>query len=90
MGLVLSRRRPWMTFHVTSLPGSTRMKAEDVTHTLELALTASGCDQARVVHKPRLLSDNGPNPLQSVDVVYERKVTPVAWSGRMGAEISGG
>ena len=35
------------------------MKAEDVTDTLNLALTASGCDQARVVHKPRLLSDNG-------------------------------
>jgi len=37
----------------------TTMKAEDVTATLELALKASGCDQARVVHKPRLLSDNG-------------------------------
>jgi transposase InsO family protein len=35
------------------------MKAEDVTATLELALKASGCDQAMVVHKPRLLSDNG-------------------------------
>jgi hypothetical protein len=35
------------------------MKAEDVTDTLELALKASGCDQAKVVHKPRLLSDNG-------------------------------
>jgi transposase InsO family protein len=35
------------------------MKAEDVTATLELALKASGCDQATVVHKPRLLSDNG-------------------------------
>ena len=34
-------------------------KAEDVTDTLQLALTASYCDQARVVHKPRLLSDNG-------------------------------
>ena len=33
--------------------------ALDVTNTLELALQASGCDQARVVHKPRLLSDNG-------------------------------
>ena len=39
----------------------TTMKAEDVTDTLELALTTSGCDQARVVHKPRLLSDNGPS-----------------------------
>ena len=35
------------------------MKAEDVTDTLELALTASGCDQVHVQHKPRLLSDNG-------------------------------
>jgi putative transposase len=37
----------------------TTMKAQDVTDTLDLALTASGCDQARVVYKPRLLSDNG-------------------------------
>ncbi|MGZ3392051.1 MAG: IS3 family transposase [Isosphaeraceae bacterium] len=37
------------------------MRAEDVTDTLELALTASGCDQAHVRHKPRLLSDNGPS-----------------------------
>jgi transposase InsO family protein len=37
------------------------MRAEDVTDTLELALTASGCDHARVLHKPRLLSDNGPS-----------------------------
>ncbi len=35
------------------------MKAEDVTDTLDLALQASGCDQATVLHKPRLLSDNG-------------------------------
>ena len=37
----------------------TTMKAEDVTDTLELALTASGCNQAHVRHRPRLLSDNG-------------------------------
>ena len=37
----------------------TTMKAGDVTDTLEIALQASGCDQANVVHKPRLLSDNG-------------------------------
>ena len=37
----------------------TTMKAGDVTQTLELALEASGCDQAEVIHKPRLLSDNG-------------------------------
>ena len=38
----------------------TTMRAQDVTETLELALTASGCDSARVLHKPKLLSDNGP------------------------------
>jgi transposase InsO family protein len=37
----------------------TTMKASDVTDTLELALTASGCDQVNVRHRPRLLSDNG-------------------------------
>lgn len=35
------------------------MRTEDVTDTLTLALQASGCDQVHVVHKPRLLSDNG-------------------------------
>jgi putative transposase len=39
----------------------TSMAARDVTDTLELALAASGCDQARVRHRPRLLSDNGPS-----------------------------
>jgi putative transposase len=37
----------------------TTMKAEDVTATLDLALKASGLDQATLVHRPRLLSDNG-------------------------------
>jgi len=37
----------------------TTMKTGDVTDTLDLALRASGCDQATVLHKPRLLSDNG-------------------------------
>ena len=36
------------------------MAASGVTDTLELALAASGCGTARVRHKPRLLSDNGP------------------------------
>jgi len=38
----------------------TSMAASDVTDTLDLALAASGCTQARVRHRPRLLSDNGP------------------------------
>jgi hypothetical protein len=36
-----------------------------VTDTLDLALAASGCDQARIVHKPRLLSDNGSSYVSS-------------------------
>jgi transposase InsO family protein len=36
------------------------MAASDVTDTLELELAASGCTGARVRHRPRLLSDNGP------------------------------
>ena len=35
------------------------MKAKDVTDTLKLALRSSGLDQVNVIHKPRLLSDNG-------------------------------
>jgi len=37
------------------------MRAEDVTDSLDMALTASGCDSATVQHKPRLLSDIGPS-----------------------------
>jgi len=39
----------------------TGMATTDVQDTLDLALEASGLDQVRVVHKPRLLSDNGPS-----------------------------
>ena len=45
----------------------TTMTAEDVTTTLDLALKASGLDQAKVIHRPRLLSDNG------IDRVSERR-----------------
>jgi transposase InsO family protein len=37
----------------------TTMKAGDVTETLTMALQAAGIDTAKVVHRPRLLSDNG-------------------------------
>ena len=43
----------------------TTMKAEDVTDTLTLALRASSCDSAKVVQRPRLLSDNGPSYVSS-------------------------
>jgi putative transposase len=39
---------------------SPTMGHEDVEETLKLALVASGLERARVHHKPRLLSDNGP------------------------------
>src|SRR5450631_4533873 len=39
----------------------TTMKVGDVTATLDLALQASGLDRTKVVHHPRLLSDNGPS-----------------------------
>ena len=43
----------------------TTMKAEDVTDTQQLALTASGCDQAHARQRPRLLSDNGASYISS-------------------------
>jgi transposase InsO family protein len=39
---------------------TTSMAASDVTETLEDALRATGLSEARVRHRPRLLSDNGP------------------------------
>ena len=39
----------------------TGMAASDVAATLEQALALAGLDQAKVVHRPRLLSDNGPS-----------------------------
>ena len=44
----------------------TTMKAEDVTETLDLALAASGWIRPRVVHKPRLLSDNGSSTSRAI------------------------
>ena len=38
----------------------TSMQAADVIETLDLARAKTGIDQVRVVHRPRLLSDNGP------------------------------
>ena len=55
----------------------TTMKAEDVTATLDLALKASGCDQATVVHKPRLLSDNGSSYITST---WPNGSMTVTWS----------
>jgi putative transposase len=41
------------------------VKVGDVTQTLDLALQASGLDRAKVIHRPRLLSDNGPSTISA-------------------------
>jgi hypothetical protein len=46
------------------------MKAEDVTATIDLALDAAGIDQVAVVHRPRLLSDNGASYIAEDLAIY--------------------
>jgi putative transposase len=55
------------------------MRAEDVTETLDMALTASGCEHAHVKHRPRLLSDNGPSYIASelADYISAKKMDHV-------------
>ena len=57
----------------------TTMRAADVTDTLDLALAASGCDSATVLHKPRLLSDNGPSYIagELAEYIAENKMSHV-------------
>ena len=57
----------------------TNMRAEDVTDTLDMALAASGCDSATVLHKPRLLSDNGPSYIagELAEYIEARKMSHV-------------
>jgi putative transposase len=43
----------------------TTMSATDVSDTLRAALQASGLDRVKVLHRPRLLSDNGPSYVSS-------------------------
>ena len=44
----------------------TTMSATDVSDTLQVALQGSGLNQVKVLHRPRLLSDNGPPTLTSL------------------------
>jgi transposase InsO family protein len=55
------------------------MRAEDVTDTLDMALAASGFNRARVRHKPRLLSDNGPSYIagELVDYIEAQRMSHV-------------
>ena len=48
----------------------TTMKADDVMETLDMALEKSGCNQVKVEHKPRLLSDNDSSYIASDLVDY--------------------
>src|SRR5262249_41829528 len=43
----------------------TTMSATDVSDTLQVALRRSGLNQVKVLHRPRLLSDNGPSYVSS-------------------------
>jgi len=43
----------------------TTMSATDVSDTLKVALRGSGLNQVKVLHRPRLLSDNGPSYVSS-------------------------
>ena len=64
----------------------TTMKADDVTDTLNLALKASGCDSAKVIHKPRLLSDNAVHPIsQAISLTGS---TTTAWITFVGRHIT--
>ena len=57
------------------------MTSRDVTETLELALQASGCNQADVVQKPRLLSDNGLSYISNdlADWMSDKPDEPCSW-----------
>jgi transposase InsO family protein len=49
------------------------MNVEDVKRTLEMALEKSGLSRARVRHRPRLLSDNGPAYISKALAEYIKK-----------------
>ena len=55
----LSTILDYYSWHIIAWKLCITMKAVGVTEALELAMQASGCDQATVEHMPRLLSKNG-------------------------------
>jgi putative transposase len=56
----LDHPSPALSRYIIAWKLCSNMRAEDVTDTLDMALQASGCDSVQVIHKPRLLPDNGP------------------------------
>jgi putative transposase len=62
----------------------TTMKTEGVTETLNLALKAASLDQVHVIHRPRLLSDNGSSYISGdlADWLGEHKITHIRGARR--------
>ena len=77
--MVLSTIRDDFSRYVIAWQLCTTMTSRDVTATLELALQASGCDQADAVHKPRLRSDNGSSYISGnlADGLTDNEMSPV-------------
>lgn len=65
--------------HIIAWKLCANMRAKDVTDTLDLAVKASGCDSATVLHKPRLPSDNGPSYIagELAEYIEARKMSHV-------------
>lgn len=59
--------------YILSWKVSRTMNVEDVKRTLEMALEKSGLSRARVRHRPRLLSDNGPAYISKAMAEYIKK-----------------
>src|SRR5262249_53727175 len=64
LGLVLSVHRA-RSRYILAWKLCTTMSATDVSDTLQVALRGSGLNQVKVLHRPRLLSDNGPSYVSS-------------------------
>ena len=77
--MVLSTIRDDFSRYVSAWKLCTTMTSRDVTATLELALQASGCDQADAVHKPRLRSDNDSSYISGnlADGLTDNEMSPV-------------
>ena len=60
----------------------TSMQTSDVTDTLDLARAQVGVDRVRVVHRPRLLSDNGPCYVSQALADLPGHARPDAYPGR--------
>lgn len=79
MDVPVNRARRLLVAHIIAWKLCPTITAGDVTETLEAALKASGCEQARVQQRPRLLSDNGPSYIAGdlADWLEDRKITHI-------------